>query len=223
MSRHINPEYATSTATAPYNFVPLPNKIFTVEQGIEVNGKKVYPWKMHDQFVPGTRSGWIDLKLKTLTPLYIRGPIQQTDGEWDRRDSRLRPEPFVNKDGVPVIPGSSLRGMIRNLVGLFSFSKISPVTNEKPFFRTVARDRIGIAYRNRMIHGAQKPNGGYVRKRGNQWIIEPATEVLRVHRDELNMLGLNVTERPDPKYIPTWLGQHKACWFQREGTRPTKL
>ncbi len=222
MARHISPNDHERTATAPYNFVPLPNKIF-LEEGFEINGKQVHLWKMHDQFVQGTRNGWIDLEIKTLTPLFIRGPVTQSGGVWDGRDSRFRPHPFVNKDGVPVIPGSSLRGMIRSLVEVFSFSKISPVTDEKPFFRTVARDRIGIAYRNRMIHGAQKPNGGYVRKRGTQWVIEPAKEVLRVHRDDLNTLGLGVVEHQNPKYFPTWSGQQKACWFERDKLKLWKV
>jgi len=215
MPRHINPEVATRIAKAPYNFVPLPNKIFTVEQGIEVNGKKVQPWKMHDQFVTGTRSGWIDLKITTLTPLFIRGPLTQSNGEWDRLDARLRSEPYVNKNDVPVIPGSSLRGMIRNIVEILSFSKIMPVTAEKPFFRTVAADRIGIAYRNRMIQGDQKPQGGYVRKIGNQWNIVPSVEVLRVHRDKLNNCDLNIPISQSTKYYPSWDGQQKPCWFKR--------
>ena len=223
MARHINPNDPARTATAPYNFVPLPNQIFSVEEGIEVNGKKVPPWKMHDQFVPGTRRGWIDLKITTLTPLFIRGAVVQTDGEWDMRDTRLRPEPFVNNDGFPVIPGSSLRGMIRNMVETLSFSKIMPVTDEKPFFRTVAADRIGMAYRNRMIHGDQKPQGGYVRKRGNQSIIVPAIEVLRVHRDNLISCGITIPVKANPKYYPNWLGQHKPCWFQRNGVNGQKV
>jgi hypothetical protein len=61
MCRHVNPTDPARTATAPYNFVPLPNRVFVVEIGIEVNGKRIRPWKMHDQFVYGTRTGGIYL------------------------------------------------------------------------------------------------------------------------------------------------------------------
>jgi CRISPR-associated protein (TIGR03986 family) len=223
MARHINPNDRQRTATAPYNFVPLPNKIFSVEEAFEVNGEQNHLWEMHDQFVSGTRNGWIDLEIKTLTPFFIRGPVTQSGGVWDKRDSRFRLQPFANKDGVPVIPGSSLRGMIRSLVEVLSFSKISPVTDEKPFFRTVAPDRIGIAYRNKMIHGTQKPDGGYVRKRGSQWVIEPAKEVLRVHRDELSGCGIMIPKKANPKYYPSWFGQHKTCWFKRNGVKCQKV
>lgn len=217
MGRHVNPTDPARTATAPYNFVPLPNRVFVVENGIEVNGKKIRPWKMHDQFVYGARTGWIDLEITTLTPLFIRGGIIEKGGVWDKRDARLRPEPFTSSNGRPTIPGSSLRGMLRTLVEILSFSKIKPVTDEKPFFRTVAADRVGNAYRNRMVRGNNKPIGGYLRRRGNEWTIVTAAEVLRVHRDELNnQLKLKIPARPDPKYFPDWNGQHTTCWFQRD-------
>lgn len=216
MPQHINPTDNGRTATAPYNFVPLPKGVFTVADGIEMNGKRISPWKMHDRFVPGTHSGWIDLSIETLTPLFIRGPVTKENGEWDQRDARLRPEPFTTPDGRPVIPGSSLRGMIRTLVEILSFSKLTPVTEEWAFFRTVASDRIGIAYRNRMTRGNKKPSGGYVRKDRDRWVIVPTTEVLRVHRNELNGLDLNIPDRPNPNYFPNWNGQHKSCWFKRD-------
>lgn len=214
MPRHINPDSANRKATAPYNFVPLPNKILTVEEGFEVNGKKKKLWELHDQYVPGTKSGWIDLTIKTLTPLFIRGPVKKSGNEWELRESRLRPEPYTNKDGIPIIPGSSLRGMIRSLVEILSFSKVTPVTDEKQFFRTVANDRIGDTYRNRLIRHGNKPHGGYARKNGNQWVIVPVQEVFRVHRNKLNELGFNVCEQPSPKYYPDWDGQQHDCWFK---------
>jgi CRISPR-associated protein (TIGR03986 family) len=223
MARHINPNDPARTATAPYNFVPLPNKIFSVEEGIEVNGKKVQPWKMHDQFVPGTQSGWIDLKITSLTPLFIRDAVVQTDGEWDRRDTRLRPEPYVNKDGTPVIPGSSLRGMIRNMVEVLSFSKILSVTDEKPFFRSVSNDRIGKVYRKKVIHGQDKPAGGYITKVGNRWSITPVAEVLQVHHNLLSGCGIPNQEQTDQNYHPSWFYQHKPCWVKRSTVKSDKI
>ncbi|WP_448382312.1 TIGR03986 family type III CRISPR-associated RAMP protein [Desulfosoma sp.] len=223
MPRHVNPADGRNTATAPYNFVPLPNRVLVVDGGLEVDGKKVCPWKMQDRFIQGTCSGWVDLTIKTLTPLFIRGGLMKKNGLWDERETRLRPEPCTSIDGRPMIPGASLRGMIRTLVEILSFSKIKPVTNEKPFFRTVAADRIGVAYRARLLRNNQKPRGGYIRKQGNDWAIVPAAEVLRVHRDELNKLKLNVPNRPNPSYFPDWRGQHKSCWFRRDSQKNGKV
>lgn len=152
MPRHVSPTDPQRGATAPYNFVPLPECVFTVADGIEVDGKKISPWKMHDRFEPGTHSGWIELAIKTLTPLYIRGAVTRSaDDAWDDRDSRLRPEPYQTSDGRPAIPGSSLRGMVRALVEILSFAKIEPVSDARPFFRDISPSRISTEYRRHFI------------------------------------------------------------------------
>ncbi len=216
MTQHNNPtgRDKAKTAMAPYNFVPLPKKIYTVD---EKNLPK------HDRFVEGAHSGYIDLTIKTLTPLFIRGPVVQDNGEWNDRDSRLRPEPFKAPDGRPMIPGSSLRGMIRSLVEILSFSKIQPVTDERPFFRTVGNDRLGRAYRARMTPNGTKPWGGFIKKEGDRWVIVPAKEVLRASRELLNDMTLGIPGRPTPNYYPNWKGQHKECWFKRERSYSFKI
>jgi CRISPR-associated protein (TIGR03986 family) len=209
----MNPTRPDRTAKAPYNFVPLPECVYTVEDGIEVAGQKIKPWEQHDRFVPGTHSGWIDLEIETLTPLYIRGPVARTeDGTWDARDGRLRPEPFTTPDGRPVIPGSSLRGMIRTLVEILAFAKIQPVSEAKPFYRTVAPDRIGKAYGERMRRG-QGVQGGFLCRRGGEWVIQ-ACKVLRVDRGKLRRF---VSFRTTPDWTPPWPPQHGRCWIRREG------
>lgn len=195
-------------AKAPYNFVPLPKKVYSVEQGISNGESLILPWKAHDQFLDHTNSGWIELDITTLTPLFIRGSSD------DSRETRLFPEPFKSIDGKPVIPGSSLRGMVRALVEILSFSKITNVTNEKPFFRTVAPDRIGDAYRKLMIKNNQKPSGGYVEQRGREWVIVPAKETLRASHNVLQKIGMKIPKSADE--YPSWKGQHKQCWFKRD-------
>lgn len=205
MPRHINPN-SDRKATAPYNFVPLPERVFNVADGIQVGEKRIKPWETHDRFVTGTHSGSIELTIETLTPLFIRGPVRQQDGAWDDRDSRLRPEPYTTPDGRPAIPGSSLRGMVRTLVEILSFSKIQPVSTARPFFRTVARDRrdrIGRAYGKRMRRGVGV-RGGWLQRQGDDWSILEC-EVLRVKRSILPN-DIHQDNRPN------WEHQHKQCW-----------
>ncbi len=216
MTQHNNPSGRgkAKTAMAPYNFVPLPKKIYTVNE-------KDLP--KHDRFVEDAHSGYIDLTIKTLTPLFIRGPVVQENGKWNDRDSRLRPEPFKAPDGRPMIPGSSLRGMIRSIVEILSFSKIQPVTDERPFFRTVGNDRLGRAYRTRMMPNGTKPSGGFIKKEGDRWVIVPAKEVLRADHFRLNKLTLGIPGRPNPNYYPNWKGQHQKCWFERDDRANFKI
>lgn len=212
MPRHINPTSPKRTATAPYNFVPLPELVFSVADGIEVNGKRIKPWQMHDRFLPGTHSGWVDLTIETLTPLFIRGAVRQRGhGTWDEREARLRSEPQQRPDGTPVIPGSSLRGMSRTLLEILSFSKVDPITDAKPFFRTFGSDRIGRAYRTRMVRSGQKPSGGIL-------VIEDGAvrilrrQVVRVSRQVLQQQGLRIGSGSN--YTPPWPQQHGPCWVK---------
>ncbi len=196
---------ADRTATAPYNFVPLPIQVLIPTDP---------PMERHNQFDPDLRSGWIDLKIETLTPLFIRGPqARDAQGKWLDRDARFRPEPFMDAQGCPLIPGSSLRGMIRTLVEILSFSKVQPVTDRRPFFRTVGADRLGDAYRHRILSNGEKPQGGYVeRQPDGSWVIRPA-EVLRVPRTMLT----GVYFQDNPSYTPPWTHQHKPCLVRKTG------
>jgi len=210
--RHQNPTHPARTAIAPYNFVPLPERVYSVEDGIEVRGKKIKPWERQDEFIAGTNHGWIDLQIRTLTPLFIRGAVTRgNNGLWDSRDARVRPEPFLTPEGTPAIPGSSLRGMVRTLVEILSFAKILPVSDQKPFFRTVSDDRIGREYRARVLRGGKKPTGGFVRRDGDNWSIAPC-EVVRVSREVLSRAGLKFSAGPN--YAPDWRFQNKECWVR---------
>ncbi len=215
MPRHVNPTSRDRTATAPYNFVPMPERVFEVADGIDVAGQKIKPWEMHDRFVSGTHSGSIELTIETLTPLFIRGPVgQRQDGTWDARDSRLRPEPYTAPGGRPAIPGSSLRGMVRTLVEILSFSKIQPVDKGRPFLRTVAPDRIGRAYGERMRRGAGV-RGGRLQRQGNEWSIV-ACDVLRVKRSILPN-GIHQENRPN------WAHQQRPCWVEVDGDHVSSI
>lgn len=212
MPRQVNPTQPNRTATAPYNFIPLPEEVLSAEACLTAGGESLRPWEHHDEFVPETSSGWIDLEITTRTPLYIRGPLYARDNGWDRRENRVRPEPFSTMDGLPIIPGSTLRGAIRTLVEILAFAKIRPVSRSKPFFRTVANDRIGLAYRNRLMRRGTKPKGGFIQFSASGAVFISPCDVLRVDRDKL---GNHVASRPDEP--PPWPRQYSDCWVRMEG------
>ena len=81
-----------STATAPYNFVSLPEKVLPSE--IE----SVEDFKNHIKN-NGNLSGEIELEIETLTPLFIGGNASKS----------------FAPAGKYIIPGSSLRGMFKNI------------------------------------------------------------------------------------------------------------
>jgi len=81
-------------ATAPYNFVSLTNKVLPAQfESVEDFGQHVSAAE--------NISCEISLKIETLTPLFIGG------GQGTKS--------FAPVNDTPIIPGSSLRGMIKNI------------------------------------------------------------------------------------------------------------
>lgn len=185
---HKNPkEFRTDTrgnpywARAPYNFVPLPEKVVTVDS---VNPQDSYTG----------HTGWIDCTLTTKSPLYTRSAMSiqffKADGEKafhelspGQKDERARFFSIQNVES-PVIPSSSLRGMVRALVEIAGYGKVQPVTKMPLIFRAVGdRTSLGEFYRNRLMDEGQrnyftpKMQAGYIEKRGTRWSIQPAQEI----------------------------------------------
>lgn len=180
--RHVNPQ--GERATAPYNFVPLPEKVLTVEGRPEWLCDGLPIWRCHDRFVPGARSGWVDLELTVRTPLFL-GRSRDKQTAFAARDER----------GLPVVPGSSLRGLIRNMVEILSFSKLGNITGERPFFRSVGKDRIGCAYSGRMVsQGVPKVRAGYLRRNGRDYAIAEARGFRKVSHEVLRRFDRNFSD-----------------------------
>jgi CRISPR-associated protein (TIGR03986 family) len=221
--RHVNPP-EDRAARAPYNFVPLPEAVLRVDE----DGQPPQRCRFHDRYLPEDRyhNGWIDLSIETLTPLFLRGPVLRApagDG-WDPLPARLRPDPWLAGD-LPVIPGSSLRGMLRSLVEILTFSKVAPVSEAKPFFRSLAGrdDKLGRAYPRRIAPGGRKPEGGFLAQTGgDDWSIRPA-QIVRVSREMLTE-KLGLTFYPDnPNWPPPWTHQHQVCWITTDGSTVTDI
>ncbi|WP_129675791.1 TIGR03986 family CRISPR-associated RAMP protein [Candidatus Chloroploca sp. Khr17] len=164
------------TAIAPYNFVPLPAKIVPAEAP-----------ERHDVYHTERHTGTITCTLTTESPLYVRcGFTPDAYAELAKKGfEQLSPEErqqraaFFNLGQAeqPVIPGSSLRGMLRSLVEIAGYGKMERVT-DKPryFFRAVAApgdDPLGSKYDAIMGKLGKKVRAGYVERDGSQWYIRP--------------------------------------------------
>ena len=93
----------------PYNFVSLKDKNDVVDR----RERKL-----------GTNTGKLVCKLLNKTPLFIMGESEQDSKghtkEW-----------FYREKGIPIIPASSLKGAIRNVIDVLTNSVIRNVENEK--------------------------------------------------------------------------------------------
>lgn len=113
--------------TIPYNFVSLPKKSINApcaslmtddrDEG-KINAYKAYVT------AEGHYSGYINLTITNKTPLYIGGGNTINDTV-----------KFFGPSGKPVIPGSSLRGMTKNLLKILTAGAMRP-------FRTSDLNRV---------------------------------------------------------------------------------
>ncbi len=113
------------SAKAPYNFVSLNDFIVAYEFDEKENKKeiKIPPFNSFKEEFKNKRlySGYIDLEITNETPLYIGSD-----------EKGIFFGTCINR--VPVIPGSSLRGMTRTLVEIMSFSKMKFVDRDRRLF-----------------------------------------------------------------------------------------
>jgi len=109
--------------TAPYNFVPLSKKVFFPDWADKVS---------HDVPFADGISGELECELTTHTPIYVRN-----GGKWEHdhvmRDPKAQSFFYVKVDGQKkfMIPGTSLKGMLRNVVEIASFGKMTKVDDHR--------------------------------------------------------------------------------------------
>ncbi|NOT61926.1 MAG: TIGR03986 family CRISPR-associated RAMP protein [Acidobacteria bacterium] len=196
---HSNPTRPQRTARAPYNFVPLPEKVVTVEQAklpkldsytgdIDEDGKEA---KLH--------TGWFDCELETRSATYVHGMMTRAQHEtYDPAEERklteaqqielknqragfYAPDSAKQVEGrpAPAIPGSTLRGMIRGLIEIAGYGKLRWVNDTvKVTFRAVAaarEDPLAEPYRDVIGPFSKHVLAGYLRQQPNgDWQIQPA-------------------------------------------------
>ena len=107
--KHYTPQNI-STATAPYNFVSLPEKVLASEI------KPVDAFKNHIK-ERGKISGEIVLEIETLTPLFFGGNSEAVKS--------------FSPAGKFIIPGSSLRGMFKNIFKIVTCGAFRGGTNSQ--------------------------------------------------------------------------------------------
>lgn len=214
-------------AIAPYNFVPLPEAINYTDQ------HKC----LQNSLATGHYTGEITIEARNKTSLFIRGPIKKkANGQWNSaEETRLRSEPFLDHDGKPVIPGSSFRGMIRTIAEIISYSKLTPVSDEKLFYRDIMFND----YKNAFISQEKEVNtglnngnhstvnqrakvykskvrAGFLKKSTNGWQIEECEYARVEHRlikDRLNHFPCRIVGKAK---IPDWAIQNTICYVQAD-------
>lgn len=156
--------------TAPYNFVPLSDKVVMPFWTKHVS---------HDIPFENAHSGTLKVKITAKSPIFVRNGMPRTTNEDDPRRNE-----FNNIDGRYFIPGSSLKGMIRSVVEIMSYGRMKNKINDHKYS---VRD-----FQNNDIYPktdlSNKIECGWLYKEGEIYYLDECGKPGRISHKELDGL-----------------------------------
>ncbi|MCB5255854.1 MAG: TIGR03986 family CRISPR-associated RAMP protein [Candidatus Cloacimonadaceae bacterium] len=186
------------SAKAPYNFIPLNEEVLSVtaEEIPAFNACKGL-------------DGYIDLEITAQSPVYIRRNLSAAElkreeelGHNNNSQAAMDFKESLSGFNRPLggtyrIPGSSLRGMIRTMYEVATYSKMTMLDDHKLYFRSFAdaSTELRQEYSSRMIDnvgGAYLPkvSAGFLRKVRQDYEISEASSFHRVEESLVLAKGI---------------------------------
>ncbi len=151
---------------APFNFVPLPDKVFFPDWAKQIS--------FDVPFSDGL-SGTIDLTIRAETPIFVRNGESSRDQKSDKFSQ--------TPDGRYFIPGTSIKGAIRNVLEILSFGKMR--LDKRAAF--AQREWNNPKLYEIKSQGA-KIKCGYLKRADNHYVIVGHGTPMRISHKELDAL-----------------------------------
>lgn len=169
---------------APYNFVPLSSKVVFPEWGTQISIDK--------PFEDGV-SGTIEVEYTAKTPVFIGN---------GKKDNNTVNSNYKAAKGKYAIPGSSIRGMLRNIIEIASFGKFNRVSDVALSVRDLQNRELYTQYFTKTEKGAFEAlsKAGWLDRceDTDEWFLYP----VNYHRIEVeaieNCYKINLKDR-NPK------------------------
>ena len=158
----------SSQVHAPYHFVPLSKWVYMPDWAHMVS---------HDVPFKDGYSGVIEYRLTNATPLLVGGEQDNKNGQptlvkWTR-----------DPHGNPVIPGSSLKGMIRNVLEIAAFGKFAAVDENHFSFRDISNS--DSRYAQKVLDSNSQAYWLQYDSASTQWTLRKTKHTVLFH-DEFN-------------------------------------
>ncbi|MDU5083596.1 TIGR03986 family CRISPR-associated RAMP protein [Veillonella sp.] len=113
---------STKPVSLPYNFVSLPEQVIPAEFFEPDSGKDMKDLYKQHVLTNGKNSGYIDIDILTQTPLFIGGNVVTKNGE--------EYQEFFGGNDHPIIPGSSIKSMIKQILKIVTASGFKAYSSE---------------------------------------------------------------------------------------------
>ena len=129
-----------STIKAPFNFVPLNDKVFFPDWADKISQDIPFEDGM---------SGVIELKITAETPMFVRNGHTKEDA--DAKNEQYTS--FSNTtDNKYFIPATSIKGCIRNVMEIMSFGKMGRIDNKRYSIRDLQLKKYLSFFQNSDVH-----------------------------------------------------------------------
>ncbi|URZ15117.1 TIGR03986 family type III CRISPR-associated RAMP protein [Clostridium felsineum] len=165
-------------ASAPYNFIPFPKSVvyrhfiegcIENEDKTKLKAKGINELVYHDKFYSNLKTGYIDYKITTESPMFIG------DGKGN----------FFKVNNECTIPGSTMRGRVRSNAEVLSCAYPEFINDKKMWYRAPfsnGKDVLKILYNNTLFSKPKNPKitdkvkAGYLTNKNGKYTIIPAVE-----------------------------------------------
>lgn len=154
------------TIQAPYRFVPLSSLVILPDWAEKVS---------HDKPFKDGICGELEIEITTHGELCVGG--QQTPANPNEAG---RVHFYRTPDNQLAIPASSLKGMLRNVVEIATFSRFTQVEDKKLGVRDISDSNN--FYCKTIV--SQPVNAGWLKFENNHWVIYPCS-FARVHQKDI--------------------------------------
>ncbi len=146
---------------SPYNFVPLNEKVVTPEWADFIS---------HDVPFEEAQSGELKLRMEAKSPMFVANGLSKVEQQAikDKKVDKLK---FFSslEENQYFLPGTSLKGMVRNVLEILSFSKMGNKITDKTFaFRDFHnKDLYDPSYFSNNV------KTGWLYKSGERYLLQP--------------------------------------------------
>lgn len=135
-----------NSVDAPYNFVPLSAWVHAPDWGWQVS---------HDLPFRDGLCGHLDLTITAETPILVGRERRRNEEPSQQQAGQAHP--YQLPDGRYALPGTAIKGMVRNVVEIASFSRMAAVDDVRHGLRDISGQYVAASYtakvRDRMQTG----------------------------------------------------------------------
>ncbi|MGQ9558586.1 MAG: TIGR03986 family type III CRISPR-associated RAMP protein [Desulfurispora sp.] len=207
----------TKRARAPYNFVSLPEQVVAAD-----------PPPDQSKYHANRFTGCINLEIKVLTPLYIRDTYSIEEAE--QKATQADHPDFFSPGGALRIPGSSLRGMVRTLMEVVSYARLTFYQPELKFYYRAVGEQVK-SYRQYYINQLKQVKCGYLQYDSGtcRYMLTPANchsdrQYYRVSKKCIKtFLEKNTVEFIELSQNPQYKISKKLLYFKASGEQVNEL